>query len=49
MKVLDFKYGEFYHIQVKTKDIVGSWKRFRVRAHTLRPEEYCIYEGRTGG
>lgn len=49
MKVLDFKYGELYHIQVKTKDIVGSWKRFRVRAHTLRPEEYCIYEGRTGG
>ena len=49
MKDLDFKYGELYHIQVKTKDIVGSWKRFRVRAHTLRPEEYCIYEGRTGG
>lgn len=49
MKVLDFKYDELYHIQVKTKDIVGSWKRFRVRAHTLRPEEYCIYEGRTGG
>ena len=49
MKVLDFTYNNLYHVQAKTKDIVGSWKKFRVRAHTLRPEEYCVYECKSGG
>ena len=49
MKVLDFTYNDLYHVQVKTKDIVGSWKKFRVRAQTLLPEEYCVYEGKSGG
>lgn len=49
MKVLDFTYNDLYHVQVKTKDIVGSWKKFWVRAQTLLPEEYCVYEGKSGG
>lgn len=50
MEVLDYTYNDLYRLEVKSaKDIYGSWKKFRVRANTIRPEEYCSYECRTGG
>lgn len=53
MKILDYIYqvegGYSFHIQAQTVDIVRSWEKFRVRATTIRPEEYCVYQGKTGG
>ena len=53
MKVLDYIYeveGQYsFHIQVQTIDIFRPWEKFRVRATTIRPEQYCVYKGKTGG
>lgn len=53
MKVLDYIYqvegGYSIHIQAQTVDIARSWEKFRVRATTIRPEEYCVYQGKSGG
>ncbi len=53
MKVLDYIYeveGKYsFHIQVQTVDISRSWEKFRVRAKTIRPEEYCVYQAKAGG
>lgn len=53
MKILDYIYqvegGYSFHIQVQTVNIARSWEKFRVRATTIRPEEYCVYRGKSGG
>ena len=53
MKVLDYIYeveGKYsFHIQVQTVDISRSWEKFRVRAKTICPEEYCVYQAKVGG
>jgi len=30
-------------------DISRSWEKFRVRAKTIRPEEYCVYQAKSDG
>jgi hypothetical protein len=49
MELLQYTYQDAYTFQVSSTDITASWKKFRVRARRLLPEEYCSYGLHTGG
>lgn len=43
MELLRYRYSDAYEIQVSSTDITASWKKFKVRARMLPPEQYCSY------
>lgn len=43
MELLRYKYNDAYELQVSSTDITASWKKFKVRARMLPPEQYCSY------
>ncbi len=49
MELLQYKYHDSYTIQVSSTDIGLSWKKFKVRAKQLPPEQYCNYVMASGG
>ena len=49
MELLQYKYKDAYTIQVSSTDIDVSWRKFKVRARMLPPEQYCSYSMHTGG
>lgn len=49
MELLQYKYKDAYSIQVSSTDIDLSWRKFKVRARKLPPEQYCSYGMHTGG
>ncbi len=49
MELLRYDYGDSYTIQASSTDIAASWKKFKVRARKLPPEEYCDYAMASGG
>lgn len=49
MELLRYDYNNSYTIQASSTDIVASWRKFKVRARLLSPEEYCDYSMAEGG
>lgn len=49
MELLQYKYHEAYIIQASSTDIGVSWRKFKVRAKQLPPEQYCNYVMASGG
>ena len=49
MELLQYKYHDAYIIQASSKDIGLSWRKFKVRAKQLPPEQYCNYVMANGG
>lgn len=43
MELLQYKYKDAYTFQVSSTDIEASWRKFKVRARQLPPEQYCSY------
>ena len=49
MELLQYQYKNAYTLQVCSTDIDVSWRKFKVRARKLPPEQYCSYGMQTGG
>lgn len=49
MELLQYTYKDAYTVQVSSTDIDLSWRKFKVRARKLPPEQYCSYGMHTGG
>lgn len=49
MELLQYKYHNAYVIQASSTDIGMSWRKFKVRAKRLPPEQYCNYVLKSGG
>lgn len=49
MELLQYNYHDAYTIQASSTDIGLSWRKFKVRAKKLPPEQYCNYVMASGG
>ena len=49
MELLQYRYLNAYIVQTGSTDIGASWRKFKVRAKELAPEQYCNYVFAPGG
>ena len=49
MELLQYRYHNAYIVQTGSTDIGASWRKFKVRAKELAPEQYCNYVFAPGG